>query len=71
MPGSIRPASRVHSARCRLLTHAGDLQLPLVDLMRQSRLKSVETALADIECADVWRNNLTEAVFREEPPGGK
>jgi integrase len=52
-----------HSARRGLLTHAGDLQLPLVDLMRQSRHKSVETALGYIESADLWRNNITEPVF--------
>ena len=34
-----------HSLRRGLLTTAGDLQLPLVDLMRQSRHKSVDTAL--------------------------
>ena len=32
-----------HAARRGLLTHGGDLQLPLVDVMRQSRHKSVET----------------------------
>ena len=52
-----------HSARRGLLTHAGDLQLPLIDLMRQSRHKSVETALGYIESADIWRNNITEPVF--------
>ena len=52
-----------HSLRRGLLTAAGDLQLPLVDLMRQSRHKSVHTALGYIESGDAWRNNITEPVF--------
>ena len=52
-----------HSLRRGLLTTAGDLQLPLIDLMRQSRHKSVDTALGYIEAADIWRNNITEPVF--------
>lgn len=52
-----------HSLRRGLLTTAGDLQLPLVDLMRQSRHKSVDTALSYIESGDAWRNNITEPVF--------
>ena len=52
-----------HSLRRGLLTTAGDLQLPLVDLMRQSRHKSVDTALSYIEAGDAWRNNITEPVF--------
>ena len=55
-----------HSLRRGLLTAAGDLQLPLVDLMRQSRHQSVDTARRYIEAGDAWRNNITEAVF-----GGK
>ncbi len=53
-----------HSTRRGLLTHGGDLQLPLADLMRQSRHRSVETVLGYIESADLWRNNVTETVFR-------
>ena len=52
-----------HSLRRGLLTAAGDLQLPLVDLMRQSRHRSVHTALGYIESGDAWRNNITEPVF--------
>lgn len=52
-----------HSLRRGLLTAAGDLQLPLVDLMRQSRHQSVDTARRYIEAGDAWRNNITEAVF--------
>ena len=55
-----------HSLRRGLLTTAGDLQLPLVDLMRQSRHKSVDTALSYIESGDAWRNNITEPVFGGE-----
>ena len=55
-----------HSLRRGLLTHAGDLQLPLVDVMRQSRHQSVDTALGYIEAGDAWRNNITEPVFRRE-----
>ena len=52
-----------HSLRLGLLTAGGDLQLPLVDLMRQSRHKSIDTDLSYIESGDAWRNNSTEAVF--------
>ena len=52
-----------HSLRRGLMTAAGDRQLPLVDLMRQSRHRSVQTALGYIEAADAWRNNVTEQVF--------
>ncbi len=53
-----------HSLRRGLLTTAGDLQLPIADLMRQSRHTSVATALSYIEAGDAWRNNITEPVFR-------
>ncbi len=59
-----------HSLRRGLLTAAGDLQLPLVDLMRQSRHKSVDTALTYIEAGDAWRNNITEPVFGGLKPTG-
>ena len=52
-----------HSLRRGLLTTAGDLQLPLADLMRHSRHQSVATALTYIEAADAWRNNITAPVF--------
>jgi integrase len=52
-----------HSLRRGLLTAAGDLQLPLPEIMRHARHKSVETALSYIEAGDAWRNNVTEAVF--------
>lgn len=49
-----------HSLRRGLLTDAGDRQLNLVDVMRHSRHRKVETALGYIEAADRWRNNITE-----------
>jgi len=52
-----------HSLRRGLLTAAGDLQLPLIDLMRQSRHRSVATALTYVEAGDAWRNNITGPVF--------
>ena len=52
-----------HSLRRVLQTAAGDLQLPLVDLVRQSRNKSVDTALSYIESGDAWRNKITEMVL--------
>ena len=56
-----------HSLRRGLLTAAGDLQLPLIDLMRQSRHRSVATALTYVEAGDAWRNNITEPVFGGGP----
>jgi len=53
-----------HSLRRGLLTNAGDLQLSLVDVMRQLRHKSADTAMRYIEDGDAWRNNITEPVFR-------
>lgn len=52
-----------HSLRRGLLTAAGDMQLPLNDVMRQSRHKSVDTALRYMETGDIWRNNITSRVF--------
>jgi hypothetical protein len=39
-------------------------QLNLVDVMRHSRYKKVETALGYMEVADRWRNNITEPARR-------
>jgi integrase len=57
-----------HSLRRGLLTEAGNRQLPLADLMRQSRHRSVATALTYLEAADAWHNNITEGVFRNGAP---
>ena len=56
-----------HSLRRGLLTDAGDRQIPLVDLMRHARHKSVDAALGYIEAGDAWRNNITAGVFRDSP----
>jgi integrase len=53
-----------HSLRRGLLTDAGDRQEHLRDVMRQSRHAKVETALAYMEDAEIWQNNITEGVFR-------
>ena len=53
-----------HSLRRGLLTDAGDRQLPLADIMRQSRHKKAEAALGYMEAAELWRNNITESAFR-------
>jgi hypothetical protein len=36
--------------------------------MRQSRHRSAQSVLGYIEPADLWRNNVTEGVFREAGP---
>jgi hypothetical protein len=36
--------------------------------MRQTRHKSTEVALGYLRPADLWRNNVTEGVFREAGP---
>jgi antitoxin ParD1/3/4 len=40
----------------------------LADLMRQSRHRSAQSVLGYIEPADLWRNNVTEGVFRAKRP---
>ena len=55
-----------HSLRRGLLTAGGDNRAQLADLMRQSRHRSAQSVLGYIEPADLWRNNVTEAVFRPE-----
>jgi len=53
-----------HSLRRGLLTAGGESEAQLADLMRQSRHRSAQTVLGYIEPADLWRNNVTERVFR-------
>ena len=55
-----------HSLRRGLLTAGGENQAQLADLMRQSRHRSAQSVLGYIEPADLWRNNVTEGVFRKE-----
>ena len=52
-----------HSLRAGLATAAGDAGAGLAELMRQTRHKSTEVALVYLRPADLWRNNVTEAVF--------
>ena len=53
-----------HSLRAGLATAAGDAGAGLAELMRQTRHKSTEVALGYLRPADLWRNNVTEGVFR-------
>ncbi len=53
-----------HSLRAGLATAAGDAGAALPDVMRQTRHKSTQVALAYLRPADLWRNNVTERVFR-------
>ncbi|MGI4800220.1 MAG: site-specific integrase [Janthinobacterium lividum] len=52
-----------HSLRAGLATAAGDAGAALPDLMRQTRHKSTQVALAYLRPADLWRNNVTKGVF--------
>ena len=54
-----------HSLRRGLLTAGGENRAALADLMRQSRHRSVTSVLGYVEAEDLWRNNVTEGVFRE------
>ena len=54
-----------HSLRAGLATAAGDQGAGLAELMRQTRHKSTEVALGYLRPADLWRNNVTEGVFRK------
>jgi hypothetical protein len=60
-----------HSLRAGLATAAGDNGAGLAELMRQTRHKSTEVALGYLRPADLWRNNVTEEVFRQQGSGGK
>ena len=55
-----------HSLRAGLATAAGDAGAGLAELMRQTRHKSTEVALGYLRPADLWRNNVTEGVFRRD-----
>ena len=55
-----------HSLRAGLATAAGDAGAALPDLMRQTRHKSTQVALAYLRPADLWRNNVTERVFAQK-----
>ncbi len=53
-----------HSLRRGLLTAGGENRAAIAELMRQSRHRSVASVLGYVEAEDLWRNNVTEAVFR-------
>jgi len=53
-----------HSLRAGLATAAGEAGAGLADLMRQTRHRSTAVALGYLRPADLWRNNVTAAVFR-------
>ena len=57
-----------HSLRAGLATAAGDAGAALPDLMRQTRHKSTQVALAYLRPADLWRNNVAERVFAGKKP---
>ena len=54
-----------HSLRAGLATAAGEAGASLPDLMRQTRHKSTQVALAYLRPADLWRNNVTKGVFEK------
>jgi integrase len=58
-----------HSLRAGLATAAGDAGAALPDLMRQTRHKSTQVALAYLRPADLWRNNVTRDVFKTKDDG--
>jgi len=55
-----------HSLRRGLLTAGADNRANLAELMRQSRHRSAQSVLGYLEPADLWRNNVTEGVFRQQ-----
>jgi site-specific recombinase XerD len=55
-----------HSLRAGLATAAGDAGAGLAELMRQTRHRSTEVALGYLRPADLWRNNVTEKLFRAD-----
>jgi site-specific recombinase XerD len=58
-----------HSLRAGLATAAGDAGAGLAELMRQTRHRSSDVALGYLRPADLWRNNVTERVFKAGRPG--
>lgn len=55
---------------CAGLATAGDVGAALPDLIRQTRHKSTQVALAFLRPADLWRNNVTEQVFLKSTNAG-
>ena len=58
-----------HSLRAGLATAVGDEGAGLAELMRQTRHRSTEVALGYLRPADLWRNNVTERLFRPAREG--
>ena len=52
-----------HSLRAGFATAAGEAGVDLAHLMRQTRHRSADVALAYLRPADLWRNNPTQAVW--------
>jgi hypothetical protein len=55
-----------HSLCAGLATAAGDVGASLADLMRQTRHKSTQVALAYLRPAELWRNNVTKGVSEKK-----
>ncbi|MCB4825346.1 tyrosine-type recombinase/integrase [Roseicella aerolata] len=53
-----------HSLRAGLATAAAEAGAGLADLMRQTRHRSTDVVLGYLRPAELWRNNVTERVFR-------
>ena len=60
-----------HSLRRGLLTAGADNRAQLPELMRQSRHRSAQSVLGYLEPTDLWRNNVTEGVFRTPGQQGR
>jgi site-specific recombinase XerD len=54
-----------HSLRRGLLTAAGKNRAALLDMMRQSRHRAVQSVIGYVAAEDLWWNNVTEGVFQE------
>ncbi len=57
------PLQRVGEQPAEAQAPLADASAALPDLMRQTRHKSTQVALAYLRPADLWRNNVTEHVF--------
>ena len=60
-----------HSLRAGLATAAGEQGADLAQVMRQTRHRSAEVALGYLRPADLWRNNPTRGIWREDKDGEK
>ena len=55
--------------RAGLATAAGEAGAGLAAVMRQTRHRSTEVALGYLRPADLWRDNVTERIFRGDGDG--